>query len=260
MHEKITQYLIDNNIPTRCIGKKEKSYVVAILEGYEVAGMSRQAFSTFTKKYFPDKPKNVSLYSYLIEKDKTFEPKSALERLVKKYFEDNGIPLFGGKNLQFNIVEGICNNNLNQKILGEITETYFSDKPSGVHLRRWIPKLLGLRVCCQCEEIEPEEKFGKDSSVPDGISARCKSCCYMAVTDYNKANSAKRHAAKLNRTPKWADQKVISEIYQNCPPGHDVDHIIPLQGRNVSGLHVPANLQYLTIVENRSKGNKFIVE
>lgn len=260
MHEKITQYLIDNNIPTRCKGTKEKSYVVAILEGYEAAGMTRQSFHSFTKKYFPDKPKNISLRSYLLEEDKTFEPKSELERLIKKYFEDNSIPLFAGKNLQYNIVQGICNNNLSVRILQEITKTYFSDKPNAVHLRRWVPKLVGLRVCCQCEEIGAEEDFGKDSSTSDGISARCKSCSYMAVIDYNKANSAKRHAAKLNRTPKWVDQKAISEIYQNCPPGHDVDHIIPLQGRNVSGLHVPANLQYLTCTENRSKGNKFIVE
>lgn len=34
---------------------------------------------------------------------------------------------------------------------------------------------------------------------------------------------------------------------------HEVDHIIPLRGRNVSGLHIPINLQILTITENRQK-------
>jgi 5-methylcytosine-specific restriction endonuclease McrA len=49
----------------------------------------------------------------------------------------------------------------------------------------------------------------------------------------------------------------IREIYLNCPKGHHVDHIIPLQGKLVSGLHVENNLQYLTSTENHIKNNKF---
>jgi hypothetical protein len=67
---------------------------------------------------------------------------------------------------------------------------------------------------------------------------------------------AKRRAAKLNQTPKWADLKAIEEFYKNCPNGMTVDHIIPLQGKNVRGLHVLENLQYLTKSENSRKRNK----
>tara|TARA_R110001632_G_scaffold23527_1_gene66597 strand:- start:353 stop:790 length:438 start_codon:yes stop_codon:yes gene_type:complete len=69
---------------------------------------------------------------------------------------------------------------------------------------------------------------------------------------------AKRRVVKLQRTVFWADLKAIKEFYTNCPKGYHVDHIVPLQGTNVSGLHVLNNLQYLTKSQNLSKGNKWI--
>ena len=71
------------------------------------------------------------------------------------------------------------------------------------------------------------------------------------------ASNAKRRATKLQRTVGWTDHKAIKEFYANCPKGYHVDHILPLQGTNVSGLHVLNNLQYLTAKENIKKGNKY---
>jgi 5-methylcytosine-specific restriction endonuclease McrA len=75
-----------------------------------------------------------------------------------------------------------------------------------------------------------------------------------------KFYGSKRRAAKLSATPLWVDLGQIETIYGNCPKDKAVDHIISLQGNNVSGLHVPWNLQYLTQSENSSKGNKLLPE
>lgn len=71
--------------------------------------------------------------------------------------------------------------------------------------------------------------------------------------------AARRRSRKLHATPSWANLDIIKEIYRNAEGMH-VDHIIPLQGELVCGLHVESNLQYLTPEENLAKGNKFIVE
>lgn len=47
----------------------------------------------------------------------------------------------------------------------------------------------------------------------------------------------------------------IALFYINCPKNKVVDHVIPLLGKLVSGLHVKWNLQYLTPKQNGKKGN-----
>jgi 5-methylcytosine-specific restriction endonuclease McrA len=61
---------------------------------------------------------------------------------------------------------------------------------------------------------------------------------------------------KMLATPVWVDEDELESVYLNCPNGYAVDHIVPLQGKNVSGLHVPWNLQYLTRSDNSKKKNK----
>jgi len=81
------------------------------------------------------------------------------------------------------------------------------------------------------------------------------------------ALEGKRRAAQLQRTPEWltdTDLWVIEEAYHLAQlrtnlfkfPWH-VDHIIPLQGKSVSGLHVPSNLRVIPGNENVKKSNKY---
>jgi hypothetical protein len=102
---------------------------------------------------------------------------------------------------------------------------------------------------------------------PDKVAAMSA----RAGAKWAKRNSGKRNAltrkrvaAKLLRTPKWADLKRIEAVYVEAAAiskssgiPHEVDHIIPLQGRIASGLHVLENLQILPRSANRSKQNSF---
>ena len=91
---------------------------------------------------------------------------------------------------------------------------------------------------------------------------------------WNKSNKpvkaalqAKRKTAQLQRTPAWdPDAHLIIAKYQLAAMltkasgiEHHVDHIIPLQGKKVSGLHTFANLRVIPGSDNVKKSNSFTV-
>jgi hypothetical protein len=79
----------------------------------------------------------------------------------------------------------------------------------------------------------------------------------------------KRYTGKMQARPKWLTEDelwMMDEAYslaklrEEVVGGKwDVDHIVPLRGKKVCGLHVPWNLAVVPAAVNRSKGNKFDV-
>lgn len=66
------------------------------------------------------------------------------------------------------------------------------------------------------------------------------------------------------QTPRWADAHAIFAIYCEAAARREkgeavvVDHIYPLAGTCVSGLHVAANLQIVQATDNARKGNTLL--
>lgn len=80
----------------------------------------------------------------------------------------------------------------------------------------------------------------------------------------NAARAMRRIVKKRSATPPWADEVAIRAFYleaarltKETGVEHQVDHVIPLQGKTVTGLHVHTNLQVLPKAANQSKGNRW---
>lgn len=103
-----------------------------------------------------------------------------------------------------------------------------------------------------CKEIWPKGLYH------DEKTKKCLKHHIQSLSD-----SSARRAGLAKATPVWADRKKIKDVYTRCALEtketgirHEVDHIIPLKGKLVSGLHVHWNLQVITAVDNRNKSNK----
>lgn len=151
-----------------------------------------------------------------------------------------------------------------------------------------------MKTCGKCKIEKALELFPKVKRESSKYRSKCKQCFALDFKNYKSRHPDKVKLTNRNRylknkdefianvaewhkknpekvkeksqrrrnriklcTPKWANLNEIKEFYKNCPSGHEVDHIIPISNKNICGLHVIYNLQYLKTESNKSKSNNF---
>jgi len=125
------------------------------------------------------------------------------------------------------------------------------------------------RACPRCERVLSESDF---RCTPRTKHPQwCVRCRYNAYRNLRSKKSgrlleisARRHLAERRQRPKWADGKKLRQVYayarflRDCGVNCEVDHIVPLRGELVCGLHTPENLRVAMSRENRAKSNELL--
>ena len=159
-------------------------------------------------------------------------------------------------------------------------KTCLETKPENAFYKQSVRGGLGLRGSCKdCDNVKKAQyrKTNRDRLLVDKKQDYAKNRLrYLAnkkaYRQENKGsiralNAARKQVVKL-RTPEWLskdDAWLIKEAYRLASHRTelfgfqwDVDHIVPLQGDTVSGLHVPWNMQVIPSRDNIRKKNKFV--
>lgn len=151
---------------------------------------------------------------------------------------------------------------ISKKVFGELTAI----KHIGMNKQG---KALWLFKCsCGNDITVPSDRVLNSNMATCGKGIHTSSYKHgLSLTrGYKSMHYMKYMATKNYQTPQWLSQKQLDEmtaIYMMAATitkatgiKHEVDHIYPLQGKKVSGLHVPNNLNIVTRSSNRKKSNK----
>ena len=155
----------------------------------------------------------------------------------------------------------------------------FPTKQRNVSWDNYLLSICNLKKCPKCLLFKSLDTFYNDAK---GKASWCKECTNIRTElarpkfiiqnrlrskkhylnnkhDYIFKSSERRRLL-YQAMPPWANLAKIKEVYRDCPVGFHVDHIIPLQGALVCGLHVETNLISIPAKDNLTKGNKFTVD
>jgi len=150
-----------------------------------------------------------------------------------------------------------------QQAIEQKLTRYFTGKPcKHGHITE---KLLSNRTCVECKRLD-KIKWGSQPHIKSASIARANAH-NKKHPEMHLARTRKRQAALLQRVPTWgphahliiAKYQLANMLSQASGEPYHVDHIIPLQGKKVSGLHVFSNLRVIPGSDNSKKSNKFVV-
>lgn len=129
-----------------------------------------------------------------------------------------------------------------------------------------------MKRCYKCKCSKELTYFHKNKANNDGLEDICKPCTKIKNANWVKNNPNKAFLRHINKTlkkriMKW-DRELTNLVTEEAAllrklrkdvTGIDweMDHIVPLNGKNVCGLHVWNNIQVITADENRQKSNKW---
>ena len=132
-----------------------------------------------------------------------------------------------------------------------------------------------MKTCYKCKCTKQKVEFHKDRTKSEGLEGICKACTKIKNAKWLKENPEKAYAKSVLReervkacTVKW-DTELTTLVMQEAgsllklrrqATGIDwhTDHIVPIKGEKVCGLHVWNNLQVIPAVVNIKKGNKWL--
>jgi hypothetical protein len=169
---------------------------------------------------------------------------------TKLYKKDNYI-----KNVDVIAAKGKVYREANKEILKERKKKYYKDNK--VELNKKAKKYY------QRDKVAIKKKAVKWNR--ENKERRKEICSKYTKNNSHKANAmtADRRAKLHNATPEWSESKKITLLYKKAKwlealtgMKYHVDHVIPLKGKEVCGLHVWANLQILEASINIKKSNK----
>ena len=152
-------------------------------------------------------------------------------------------------------------------------QTLPDDKFSTFARRKFYAGLIKYSRCIACGKavrkgalVKVEKKLehpGLSKKNRAKYQRRAQKLFYVLHVRPRMKSNAHR-TKKLQARPPWCKAESFRPIYDECVRKtretgvqHEVDHIVPLRGKKVSGLDVPWNLQILTKEENRHKHNRF---